>query len=118
MVQIALAPEALKLKLTATEKLAALHGDLTLPWSQVRGGQVLDRNWWRTLGFRVPGTALPGLIIAGTYIWRGDKAFVYWRKGQQVIQINLDGNKYTRIVLGVADAELAADQLNTALTGC
>jgi hypothetical protein len=118
MAELGLAPDALRVKLSFGEKLAALHGDVSVPWSKVRGAQVLDRKWWQQLGLRVPGTAVPGLIIAGTYVWRADKAFVYWRRGQQVIQINLDDAKYTRIVLGVADAELAADQVNTALTGC
>ena len=118
MTELAFAPEALKVKLNLGERLAALHGDVAVPWSKVRGAQVLDRKWWQGLGMRVPGTALPGLIIAGTFVWRADKAFVYWRRGQQVIQINLDDAKYTRIVLGVEDAELAADQINTALTGC
>lgn len=118
MAELALAPDALKVKLTAAEKLAALHGNLAIDWANIRGAQVLERRWWQGLGLRLPGTGLPGLLIAGTFVWRRDRAFVYWRRGQQVIQINLDGAKYTRILLGVADAELAADQINSALTGC
>ena len=118
MTELKLAPDALKIKLSPGEKLAAFHGDMVVPWSAVRGAQVLERKWWHGLGLRVPGTGLPGLLIAGTFIWRRDRAFVVWRRGQQVIQINLDGANYTRIVLGVADADLAADQINSALTGC
>ena len=118
MTELALAPDALKVKLSIAERLAAIHGDVVVSWANVRGAQVLERKWWMGLGLRIPGTALPGLLIAGTYIWRRDKAFVYWRRGQQAVQINLAGAKYSRLVLGVADAELAAEQINSALTGC
>jgi hypothetical protein len=67
----------------------------------------------------VPGTALPGLIIAGTYIKPKDSAFVYWtRRNMSVLQINLSGRPYNRVFIGVEDAAALADKINDALTAC
>jgi hypothetical protein len=118
MPKIALNPEALKVRLSGGEKLAALHGSLSIPWNQIRGAEAVPVGFWKGLGLRIPGTAIPGVFIAGTYIWRSDKAFVYWRRAQQALQINLEGNRFSRIVIGVTDAETLAEQINSALAGC
>lgn len=94
-----------------------MHKSLTVPGKQVVGAQALGKGWWKTLGLRV-GTGMPGLAILGTFMKKGDLAYVSWTKGTQPIQINLTGNKYSRIVLGVEDAEALADEINTAITGC
>ena len=108
----------LTVTLTLSEKLAALHGDLALPLSGITGAEVLDAKWWMRLGLRVPGTGLPGLVIAGTYVQKGDRAFVSWTRGKQVLQVNLSGQNYNRVVVGVADAQTWADTINAYLTGC
>ena len=90
---------------------------MTVPGKQVVGAQVLGKGWWKTLGLRI-GTGLPGVAIMGTFVKKGDRAYVSWTKGKQVLQINLSGNKYSRIVLGVEDAEALAEDINTAITGC
>jgi hypothetical protein len=118
MPKIALAPDALKVYLSGGEKLAALHGSLSIPWNQVRGAEAVDTKFWQHLGLRLPGTGLPGVLIAGTFVWRKDRAFVYWSRGKQALQINLDGNRFGRLVIGVGDAEEMAERINSALAGC
>jgi len=104
--------------LSAGEKLAALHGDLVIPLREIIGAEVLERGWWTKLGLRVPGTGLPGLIIAGTYLKRGDRAFVSWKRGQQVLQVNLSGSKYNRLVIGVPNADEWVDTITMYITSC
>ena len=108
----------LHIDLALAEKVAALHGNLVIPLANMLGAEVLPKKWWFGLGLRVPGTGLPGLVIAGTYIWRKDRAFVSWTRGKQVLQINLTGHKYTRIVVGVDDAESWVDNITMYLTSC
>lgn len=108
----------LHVTLSRGEKLAALHGDLKIPLSSILGAEVLGQKWWMNLGLRVPGTGLPGLIIAGTYIWRKDRAFVCWKRGEQVLQINLTGQNYTRLVIGVENAEEWVDTITMYITSC
>lgn len=108
----------LHVTLSRGEKLAALHGDLKIPLSSILGAEVLGQKWWMNLGLRVPGTGLPGVIIAGTYIWRKDRAFVCWKRGEQVLQINLTGQNYTRLVIGVENAEEWVDTITMYITSC
>lgn len=115
---IELTANELRVTLSAGEKLAALHGDLRFAGTQIRGAEVLDSKWWWQLGLRVPGTGIPGLIIAGTYVRKGDRAFVSWRRGRQPLAINLRGAGYSRLILGVDDAQALADRINDAIISC
>ena len=110
--------KALHVGLSSGEKLAALHGSIDVSLSKITGAQVLGRKWWWGLGLRIPGTGLPGVIVAGTFVQKGDRALVSWTRGNQVLQVNLQDFGYTRLVLGVPNAEEWADTINAYITGC
>lgn len=117
MPKVTINPANLRVQLTVAEQILGVHGSLTVPGNQVVGAQALGKGWWKTLGLRI-GTSVPGVIIAGTFIRKGDRAFVSWGRGKQVLQINLTGNRYTRILLGVDDAEALAEDINAAISAC
>lgn len=117
MAKVSINPANLRVQLTVAEQILGVHGSLTVPGKQVVGAQALGKGWWQTLGLRI-GTGLPGVMLAGTFVRKGDRAFVSWSRGKQALQINLTGNKYSRIVVGVDDAEALAEEINAALTGC
>jgi len=97
------------------EKLAAIHGNLTVPRSQVVSVQIVSLRFWRRLGWRVPGTSLPPLIVSGTYLKKGDKAFVSYFKGQTPVEIVLTGNSFNRLIIGadsLPEAEAAVRELS------
>ena len=117
MAEIQIQDTGIRVKLSFWEKLGSLKGDLFIPVTSLRGSVEADSGWKRSLGARVPGTYVPGLAIYGTY--RGkNKDFVAWRKGQQVLQLNLSGKPYSRVFIGVQDAAALADEINDALTAC
>lgn len=118
MPSIEMTPDALIVRLTPAEKLWAFGGDVTIPWSQLRGAETLDRKFWAKLGLRAPGTGLPPFYVAGTYRWKGDRAFVSWSRGRTPLQINLAGHKYNRVVIGIDDAEGWAERINYTLATC
>ena len=127
MPKLELTDDQLIIRLTPAEKLAALHGDLKVNGVAIRGAAVAEKKWWMNLGMRVPGTAIPGVVIAGTYLKRGDRAFVSWtRKAGQPLEITLAakmvpdarGTKYTRIIVGIDDAQAWADKINDAIVSC
>ena len=127
MPKLELTDDQLIVRLTAAEKLAAVRGDVTVNGVAIRGAVVADKRWWTTLGLRVPGTAIPGLIIAGTYLQKGDRAFVSWtRKYGLPLEITLAakmdpearGTRFTRILVGVDDAQGWADKINDAIVSC
>lgn len=117
MAKVTINPANLRVELTLAEQILGVHGSLTVPGNQVVGAQALGKGWWKTLGLRI-GTALPWVMLAGTFIRKGDLAYVSWTRGKQVLQINLKGNRYSRILVGVDDAKALAEDINVAITGC
>jgi hypothetical protein len=126
MPKLVLNDDNLIIRLSSSEKLAAARGDVTVNGIAIRGAAVMAKGWWRTLGLRI-GTGLPGVIIAGTFLQPGDRAFVSWtRKHGLPLEITLAGKmapkargtKYTRIIVGVEDAQGWADKINDAIVAC
>jgi hypothetical protein len=126
MPKLELSDDQLIIRLSPAEKLAACRGDVKVNGIAIRGAAVMDKKWWTRLGLRI-GTGLPGLVIAGTFIQPKDRAFVSWtRKAGQPLEITLAtkmapdarGTKYTRIIVGVEDAQGWADKINDAIVAC
>lgn len=117
MPKVTITPATLRVELTPAEQFWGLRKGFEIPGKHVVGAQALAKGWWKTLGMRV-GTGLPGVMIAGYFLRKGDWAYVNWKRGKQPLQINLADSKYSRIVIGVDDAEALADTINTAITGC
>jgi hypothetical protein len=107
MAKITRTKDSFTVLLSTGEKLAAFRGNVTVPRSQVVSAQIVPINFWRDLGFRVPGTGLPPLIVSGTYIKKGDKAFVSYFKGQTPVEIQLTGGRLTRLIIGLDDLAAA-----------
>ena len=123
MANIKIGAKNVTIALEPQQALAALKPSFEIAGPEIRGAQVVEKNFWRTLGLRAPGTAVPGAIIAGTYRRRGDRAFVYWTRNTIPVQINLDGTgTYNRVIIGIkgtkGDAEALAERINLAITGC
>lgn len=89
-------------ELSFWEKVLSLHGDFVIPKSRVvgveRGRPPLIRWWWEV---RVPGTFLPGMIKAGTYLVRErGREFWYWSRWREhMYTIELQDELYDRLVL-------------------
>ena len=107
-----------KTQMSVGEVIGSFHGDINIPLKNIAGAEVIGKGFWAHLGIRVPGTGLPGLMMAGTYLKKGDRAFVCWKRGENVLQVNLTDYKYDRLVLGVPNAEEWAETINAYITGC
>lgn len=66
-------------------------------------------------GMRLPGTHLPGVMTAGTFRSHGDRALWMVGRNRSVLVIELTGEKYRYLVLGVEDPEAATEALRAAL---
>lgn len=118
MAKVTVKPASVSVELTPSEAFWGFHKSIEVWAPNVIGAQPLDKSWIRTLGMRIPGAAIPGLFILGTYKWRGDNAYVSWTRGTQPLQINLKNHKYSRIIVGVPNAQALAEEINDAVTGC
>ena len=110
--RVALEEDALVVKLGPLEKLAAVRWtDVRVPRESVAGAEaVLPPPTWKQL--RLPGTHLPGLIKAGSYLTnRGWEFWCLTRNGRQhPVTVSLRNHRYARLVLG--PGESVADRIN------
>ncbi|MFD2368054.1 hypothetical protein [Pseudoduganella sp. GCM10020061] len=96
------------------ETLAALQKTIRVPLSSVRGATDDAGFSSASLGLRLPGTAVPGLIYAGTFIKGGDRQFAFMTRKTQPVVIELANERWARIILGVDDPRATAAQINAA----
>ena len=62
-------------------------------------------------GVRVPGTYLPRILTAGTFRKGGQKSYWLVARGREVLVIELEDERYDRLVLDVQDPHMAAAAL-------
>ncbi|SOZ09764.1 hypothetical protein [Cupriavidus taiwanensis] len=115
MPRLELTDRELVVHLTPWESIWSLRRGFRVPLAQVRGATEDNGFDGRALGLRLPGTYLPGLIAAGTFIKSGDKQFVYTSRKLQTIVIELARNDWARLVIGVPDARAEAARINAAV---
>jgi hypothetical protein len=68
------------------------------------------------IGWRTPGTYLPGFMVAGTYRSKGEKDLWMVGRARHVLVIELTGEAYRRVVVQVEDPEAATEALRAAMT--
>ncbi len=116
MAKISIVGNALRVNMGWFETLRALQVAFEIPLDKVRGAtNDLQYIGFRELGIRSPGTGFPGLIAEGTFRKIGQTTLSLWRRGQQIVVIELADSKWDRLVLGCDDARALADQINTVI---
>lgn len=94
------------------EKVGGLSGNIVVPLSHVRGATDDPSFLKDGLGIRVGGTAFPGHIAEGHFRKKGDRLYASWRKGEQIIVIELQNEKWDRLIIGCSDAHSLAQLIN------
>lgn len=115
MATISIEDGTLNVILSFWEKVGGLSGNISVPLSHVRGATNDPTFIKNGLGLRLPGSAFPGLLYEGHYRKKGDRMFASWRKGEQIVVIELEGQKWDRLVIGCSDANALAQSINNAL---
>lgn len=116
MVDVQIRDSQLEVEPKGIHKLLAFKRRITVPLSSVRAVRpdpFAASGFWK--GIRVPGTHIPGLIIAGTYYWRGQKTFFDVVRPERAIVIELSGASYDRIVVEVDDPFRTTEMIQKAL---
>ena len=118
--KLELTQDSLEVRLEAWEKALAVRlSGPSIPLDDIISVRTVPPDFsWKDL--RMPGTSLPGVIRAGSYLARrpGDarwvREFWYWTRGKEHLVLELDGGRYGRVVLGVEDSAYWADLLGDA----
>ncbi|MFQ1000632.1 hypothetical protein [Modestobacter sp. SSW1-42] len=116
MTAVEIVGDELVVTMQGLDRFWALRRRITVPLAHVRGATADPGVGRESAGIRSPGTHVPRVITAGSY--RKDGARVFWnlRASQQAVVVELTGERYRRLVLGVDDARAVAERVERALT--
>ena len=104
MVSISVQGSVVTIKIIGFHKFLALKSQIQFNQNNIRNIKIAE-DTLRSPLIRAPGTRIPWIITAGTYIGKGKKEFwdkVYKKKS---IEIELENEQYTKIVVNVENPE-------------
>lgn len=119
MPRLELTDQELIVHLGKWEKMMALSSDIRVPIAQVKSAREdggFGGPGGMKLGWRVPGTHVPFVVAAGTFVRRGERQFVFMRRRLQTVVIELEHKEWSRLAIGVPDAHAEASRINAAVT--
>jgi hypothetical protein len=99
------------------DRLWGLRSRLQIPRAHVRGVEVrpqLRRGVFDLI--KLAGTDVPGLFQAGSFIQDGQLVFWDVRHPDHTIAVELDHERYKRLVIDVPDPEVTARLIVNSLT--
>ncbi|HXM52595.1 MAG TPA: hypothetical protein VN913_04875 [Candidatus Binatus sp.] len=120
MTRVEIQDDRLIAHIQGVDKVLALKSELTIPLAHVKGASVsppdVRRRWGSLLRAHVPGTDLPYVVMAGTFVFLdGEHAFWDVHDPDRTVVIELDHERFANLVLEVADPQATAAAINAAL---
>ena len=117
MVNISVEGDLIHLDVEGVDKLWALRSHLEFPLSHVRSVRVdpaAARGWWH--GLKLWGSNMPGILTAGTFYQQGRIVFYDVHDPERTIVLELDHERYDRLIVEVEDPERARQLIERALS--
>ena len=116
MVDLSVAEGKLSLHVRGADKLWAFQSSLEIPLIHIAGVRAdpeIARGWYH--GIRSPGTNVLGVITAGTFYQDGKRVFWNVHHPEKTIVIDLHDERFSQLVVEVADPDAAVKLIQTAL---
>lgn len=101
------------INLSRFERFFGLLTSLSIPLAHIQSA-VHDDQVLSTLGIRAPGLAWPRRALIGTFRKWKFKDFVVWRNQPHLVVIQLEGENWNRIVIGVTEPDTIVWAINSA----
>jgi predicted metalloprotease len=101
---VQIAGDQLVVTMPALDRFWSLRRRIVVPVAHVRGATADPGVTGESAGVRAPGTHLPRVITAGICSRDGERTFWNLRASREPVVVELTGERFTRLVLGVADA--------------
>jgi hypothetical protein len=117
MVNISIKGDRIHLDVEGIDKMWAVRSHLEFPLSHILAVRVdteAARGWWH--GFRLMGSNIPGILTAGTFYQQGELVFYDVHDPDRTIVLDLDHERYKKLIVEVEDPEKAAAAIRRALT--
>lgn len=114
MANVSVTGDTLVVELEGLDKLWAFRSRIEIPLRNVRGATQDPGIAREAKGLRMGGTHFPGLITAGTF--RSGGEWVFWdvRDPARAVVIELADERYSRLVVEVADPRATVDLVEQA----
>lgn len=98
-------------EINGLHKLWALKSSLTIPAEHIVNAYPNEQNLNWMLALRMPGTHIPGIITAGTYILKDGTIFCDVVNHSKSIAIELKDEFYKKLIIEVENPESAIEFL-------
>jgi hypothetical protein len=95
------------------DKLWSLRSRLEIPLSHIKGARIDPApamGWFH--GLKLAGTDVPNIFRAGTFYQQGELVFWDVHEPKNTIVIDLDHERYKKLIIEVADAEQEIKKIN------
>jgi hypothetical protein len=109
-------------RIQGLDQVLAFKSELSISLAHVKGAAVsppeVRRRWRNPLRMRVPGSDMPYVVMAGSFVFLdGEHAFWDVHDPDRTVVIELDHERFTKLVLEVEDAQATAAAVNAAVAG-
>jgi hypothetical protein len=116
MVTVSIADSRLHLDVEGFDRFLSLRSHLDIPLSHIRSVRVdpeAARGWWH--GLRLMGSQIPGVVTAGTFYEQGGIVFYDVHDPDGTIVLELDHERYKRLIVEVEAPEKIRDIIQRAI---
>ncbi|HEX9096224.1 MAG TPA: hypothetical protein VF990_08995 [Candidatus Dormibacteraeota bacterium] len=120
MTRVEIQDDQLVARVQGLDQVLALRSELSIPLAHVKGAAVsppeVRRRWGNPLRAHVPGTDVPYVVMAGSFLFLdGEHAFWDVHDPDRTVIIELDHERFAKLVLEVSDPESTAAAINAAV---
>lgn len=116
MVTASIDSARLHLDVIGFDQFWSLRSHLDIPLAHIRSVRVdpeAARGWWH--GLRLMGSQIPGVVTAGTFYEDGGIVFYDVHDPDGTIVIELDHERYKRLIVEVEAPEKTATMIESAI---
>jgi hypothetical protein len=116
MVDVSVIGDRVRFEVEGWDKLWALKSQLEIPLAHIKEARVdpqAARGWWH--GLKLFGSNIPGVLVAGTFYQDGGMVFYDVHDPESTIVLELDHERYKRLIVEVEDPERSKATIEKAI---
>ena len=119
MVEVSVTGGQVRFEVIGLDKFWAFKSRIDVPAQSITGARQDPEAARRPRGWRLPGTSVPGIVRAGSYYGQGQRVFwdVWYSHLERVIVVELQGQRYSRLIIEVPDPAAALRTIEAARAG-
>jgi hypothetical protein len=122
MTRIEIQDGQLVARIQGLDQVLALRSELSIPLAHVQGAAVsppeVRKRWGNLFRAHVPATDVPYVVMAGSFLFLdGEHAFWDVHDPDRTVAIELNHERFAKLVLEVEDPQATVAAINAAIAG-